>query len=128
MKGQQLRSRPLLPALPLDEPATNLVPLRLATELIWRRIYGQRTSAAAKDIRLNRIARTLLTTGAVYQYNPQYNARADATARRLSGIELRDAVVRNGGEEIRFLDGRPPKRLLAVLREDVQAAIGAEGP
>jgi hypothetical protein len=59
---------------------------------------------------------------AIYEYEVTDSHKA---ARRLSHPELQGGMFKGGGRELRFIDGRPARRSLAVAAEDIAATIEA---
>ena len=101
----------------------SLIPLKLAAALVWNRFYIGRVSAPAwQESMLNSIAATFSVIGKIYEYNP--NDPTDSI-RLLSRIEIEGGMFKQGGDELHFIDGRPPRRSLAVRAESVSATIEA---
>lgn len=106
---------------PADTLPHTLVPVALAVEVVWTRVYDDGKPAAdAKERLLDSIASTLAVTGRLYEYV------GDAKPRALSRADIRGGVFKGGGRELHFADGRPPRRHLAVPTDDVPAVIQAE--
>jgi len=87
----------------------SLVPLALAVLLVRAKLPG----AAGADP--NAVAAMIASAVPVFEYwnNPL------RLPRPLPASALRDSVFRDGGQELRFVDGRPPRYRLAVRAEDV---------
>jgi hypothetical protein len=100
--------------------AHSLVPLRLAAELVWAKVYQGRSSAA-KDELLNSIAFTFSLLTTIYEYEPE----SRSPARELSRAELDHGIFVGGAEELQFRNGRPPRRFLAIAADDISKAIEA---
>ena len=106
---------------PSDTLPHTLVPLALAVQVIWSRVYeGGAPAGDAKERLLDSIASTLCVTGRLYEYV------GEARPRRLSPTEIRGGTFQGGGRELHFADGRPPRRHLAVPSDDVPIAIEVE--
>jgi hypothetical protein len=98
-----------------------LVPLKLAAQLVWAKVYESRNLGLEKTDLLNSIASTLAVLGTIYEYrtDPQVPARP------LSRSEIEGGMFRGGAEELHFIDGRAPRRFLAVVTADVAITIEA---
>lgn len=106
---------------PSDTLPHTLVPLALAVQVIWTRVYeGGAPIGEAKEKLLDSIASTLCVTGRLYEYV------GEARPRRLSPAEIRGGTFQGGGRELHFADGRPSRRHLAVPSDDVPVAIDVE--
>jgi hypothetical protein len=104
-------------------PVHSLVPLKLAAELVWARVYeGRPSPGAAKEELLNSIASTLSLLTAIYEYEPASGSRG---VRELSRGALEGGIFIGGAEELQFSDGRPPRRFLAIAADDISKAITA---
>jgi hypothetical protein len=90
----------------------SLVPLALAVLLVRAKLPG----AAGADP--NAVATLIASAVPIFEYwnNPLRLPRPLASA-------LRDGVFRDGGQELRFVDGRPTKYRLAVHAEDVHCVV-----
>ena len=97
-----------------------LVPLALAVHVVWSQAFeGRVPGASKKDEVLNTIAAQLTAKSKIYEYLPDANTRP----RALTPSELQGGTWVDGGREIRFEDGRPAKRHLAIAAKDVTTAI-----
>jgi hypothetical protein len=106
---------------PSDTLPHTLVPVALAVEVIWGRVYDDgKPAPETKERLLNSIASTLSVTGRLYEYVD------DAKPRALSPADIKGGVFKGGGKELHFSDGRPARRHLAVPTDDVPAAIQME--
>lgn len=106
---------------PSDTLPHTLVPVALAVEVVWSRVYDAgKPTADAKERLLDSIASTLSVTGRLYEYV------GDAKPRALKPAEIRGGVFKGGGKELHFTDGRAPLRHLAVPTDDVPHVIRAE--
>lgn len=90
-----------------DVPHT-LIPLGLAVGLIRSKVYA--------DGDLNALASFVAATVPIYEYatDPSQAPRA------LLKDELEGGMFREGGKELRFIDGRATKRYLALNALDVE--------
>lgn len=107
----------LNPAITLPH---TLVPVALAVQVIWSRVYpGSSPTSRAGESLLNSFAATLAKVGTLYEYLDGAKPSALARAQVLGG------EFRGGGRELHFDDGRAPRRHLAVPADDVPKAIEA---
>jgi hypothetical protein len=77
---------------------------------------------ASKEQLLDSIATTICVVAGIYEYEV---ADSQKPARRLSHVELQGGMFKGGAKELRFIDGRPPRRALAVTADDLAATIEA---
>jgi hypothetical protein len=103
---------------PSDQLAHTLVPLRLAAELVFSKLYEGRHVASREEV-LDSIATTIAVLAPIYEYS------IDATnpARRLSRFELEGGMFKGGALRIHFIDGRQPRTQLAIAANDVSDTI-----
>lgn len=92
-----------------------LVPLALAVSLVRSKLSAR---AAAVSSDSNGLARYIASAVPVYEYFDD----PDWRPRRLTRACL-DGVFRDGGAELRFVDGRRSKRRLAVRADDIECVI-----
>ena len=92
-----------------------MVPLELAVTLVQQELHESRTGS---DVDLNGIATDMAAMVPLFEVAPP----ATTAPRRLVDIH-HQAVFKDGGRELVFLDGRPAKHLLAVLADDVSCVI-----
>jgi hypothetical protein len=102
---------------PDDLPHT-LLPLRLAAELIFSKVYEARVVTNREEA-LDSIASTIAVLAPIYEYS----ADSHRPARRLSRVELEGGMFKGGARELRFIDGRAPRVSLAVAANDVTHTI-----
>jgi hypothetical protein len=102
---------------PEDLPHT-LLPLRLAAELIFSKVYEGRVVTSREEA-LDSIASTIAVLVPIYEYS----ADSQQPARRLSRVELEGGMFKGGARELRFIDGREPRLSLAVAANDVTHTI-----
>lgn len=100
--------------------AHSLVPLKLAAELIFTKVYEGRTIAARGPL-LDSIASTIAVLSAIYEYNRD----PGLPPRLLTRMEIEGGMFRGGAGEMRFIDGRAPLSSLAVSADDLAATIEA---
>ena len=93
-----------------------LVPLVLAVSLVRSRLS---TRAAAVSPDSNGLARFIASAVPLFEYFDDPNWLP-----RLLIATWQDGVFTDGGAELRFMDGRRSKRLLAVQADDVECVIG----
>jgi len=99
-----------------DVPHT-LIPLGLAVGLVRSKVYAdRRLTDQGPEGDLNILASFVAGTVAVYEYATD-PSRAPRVLRR---SELEGGIFRDGGKELRFIDGRATKRYLAVNALDVE--------
>ena len=99
--------------------AHRLIPLALAVTVVRHRVYGTRQITDQGPLGdLNMLANFIACAVAIYEYfdDPSKPPRV------LDRAALEGGIFREGGKEIHFLDGRPPKSLLAVTDADLQRA------
>ena len=110
-------------AVPEDpqQLAHNLIPLKLAAEVVWNKVYAARHGAAKREDKLISIALTLCAMGDVFQYEPD----SRRVPRRLSPSDMDGGLFRAGGQELNFIDGRATIRYLAVEPDCVSKTIEA---
>lgn len=110
-----LRGMPRL-GEPDDVPHT-LIPLGLAVVLIRAEVYGGlAVGYQGREGELNAVAGILAGLAPLYEYSPD----PGRPPRRFREDEIQGGVFRNGGVELRFNDGRSPKRHLAVNTVEVE--------
>ena len=95
--------------------ADTLVPLELATPLIFWEVYGFMGSVDE----LNGLAMAVAALATVYQSNKE----SPTVARVIPPSVMFSGMFRKGGEELRFVDGRAPLHSLGVKAEDVSYVI-----
>ena len=91
-----------------------LVPLTLAAALIRCKLAPAGSPATAD---LDAVATFIASTVPIWEYSDD----TEQPPRRLSNPA--QGVFREGGGEVRFLDGRPSKRLLAVQSDDINCVV-----
>jgi hypothetical protein len=100
--------------------AHTLLPLRLAAEVIFSKVYaGGAAMVANRDQMLDSIASTIAALAPIYQYSSD----SQQPARRLSRLEIEGGMFKGGARELHFIDGRPPRASLAVGANDVSSTI-----
>ena len=100
--------------------AHTLLPLRLAAELVFSKVYEGRTTMERGPL-LDSIASTIAALSSIYEYNPN---PADPP-RLLTRRELEGGMFKGGARELRFIDGRATLVALAVSADDLSATIEA---
>ena len=99
-----------------DVPHT-LIPLGLAVGLVRSKVYAERRLTDQGFMGdLNILASFVASTVPVYEYATD-PSRAPRVLRR---SELEGGMFRDGGKELRFIDGRATKRYLALNALDVE--------
>ena len=104
-----------------DSLRSKLVPMDVAVKLVWSSVYEATTSAERKEDILNSLATTFSVASPVYEFH----TGASIPPRALKKNELEGGIFRNGGKELHFIDGRQPRRNLAVTADEVSATIEA---
>ena len=96
----------------------DLVPLDLVVAQIWRDIYGGfgDTVPSRKGAHLDGLAYTVAVFCPIYVYE-------HSTSRRVTPEEISNCLFRDGAKEIRFVDGRPPLKNLAIAAKAAPALI-----
>lgn len=102
-----------------DELAHTLLPLSLASELVYARVYEGRVRTHSKEELLDSIASTIAAVATVYEYE----ARASTVTRKLTNDDLNGGTFRGGGKELVFANGRPARTSLAVSANDIGVVI-----
>jgi len=99
-----------------DVPHT-LIPLGLAVGLIRSKVYaGAKLTDQGEKGDLNALASFVAATVPIYEYT----ADPSRAPRALLRTELEGGMFRDGGKELRFIDGRATKRYLALNALDVE--------
>ena len=91
----------------------NLVPLEVAVRCIYSAAYSDSPTTE----RLTGLAQAVIALGPVYLRGCQGDVASVAEN------DLRDALVRDCGEALHFMDGRAPLRGLFISREAMDRAI-----
>jgi hypothetical protein len=103
-----------------SELAHTLLPLRLAAEVIFSKVYrGGAALVADREQMLDSIASTIAVLAAIYEYSSD----SHQPARQLSRFETEGGMFRGGARELHFIDGRRPRTSLAVAANDVTTTI-----
>jgi len=103
-----------------DEVPHTLIPLALAVSLIRSKVYGDRPVAGqGREGDFNALAGFVAATVTLYEFSSDPSERP----RVLLQAELEGGLFRDGGRELRFIDGRRTKRYLAVSAQDVEGVI-----
>ncbi len=104
-----------------DDFAHSLIPVTLAAQLVWARVYQGCPPALENELLLNAIASNLMVHGRIFEYQED----PSRGVRRLCRSEIEGGAFCGGGRELHFSDGRPPRRYLAVPTEAVPKTIEA---
>ena len=99
----------------------SLMPLDLAAEVIRQKVYADRVPGLGREPLLDSIAVTISVVATVYEYDPH----EASPPRALSRLELNRGIFKGGAKELRFIDGRPAVRCLAVTSADIAQTIEA---
>jgi hypothetical protein len=98
-----------------DDVAHSLIPLALAVGLLRHRLSVER-AAGRPEGDLDALAGFSAAMVPLYEYDPN----PSKPPRRLARQEVEGGLFRDGARELRFLDGRPAKRHLAVNALDLE--------
>ena len=118
----------------MDERAPSphdLMPLDLAAETVFRRVYEKRAhmrpGAGRPLAHFDGLAYTIAEMGPIYVYESDGRG-----VRPLSAAELAGGLFQEGARALTYVDGRAPVRHLAVSVRHVEAVIAtlieAAGP
>jgi hypothetical protein len=99
----------------------DLVLLRDAVRLVYAAVFHRRTDSAVSQERLAGIAHAMAALVPIYVSDPEVTG--PAALRRLTPAELSGAMVRRGGAELHFSDGRPALRDPRVTRTGIEHVI-----
>lgn len=98
------------------------MPLKLAAEAVYQRVYeGRAPGTSRREDILNSIASILAVLADIYEYELDPHR----TPRFISSDVIGAGIFRGGAQELHFIDGRPPLRLLAVAPEAVSRTVDA---
>jgi hypothetical protein len=105
----------------------DLVLLRDAVRLVYAAVFYRRADSAVSQERLAGIAHAMAALVPIYVRESHYVRESDMTVlaapRRLTPAELAGAMVRRGGAELHFSDGRPALRDPQVTRTGIEHVI-----
>ena len=101
-----------------DDLSQTLVPLAVAVRLIHEKAYAP-AGAEELSATLDGIAATVAALIPIYEYESD----PAKGARLLSSVELSGGMFRDGGKELRFIDGRPARHFLAVAADDIPSVV-----
>lgn len=100
-----------------DELPHTLMPLALAAGLVLDKLYaGRPLTGRGREDDLNALAGFIAGMTALYEFFEDPSTRPRALERK----ELEGGLFRGGGRELRFIDGRPAKRYLAVSARELE--------
>jgi hypothetical protein len=101
------------------QPPANLVLLHIAVRMVYAAVYHRRDKLeAVTHERLSGIAQCMAALVPLYIAGTTHTM-----ARRLSQEDLAGAIVRRGGTEIHFTDGRPALLTVCVSRTGIGHVI-----
>ena len=98
--------------------AHTLMPLKLAAELIFSKVYAERSVGRREDM-LDSIATTIAVLAPIYEYGLD----SHQLPRALSRSDLEGGMFKGGALRLQFIDGRQPRTSLAVSADDVSATL-----
>ena len=104
-----------------EKAADDLVPLELAVETVYARVYEaqHRKAGLVRSVeQLNGIAHAIAALVPVFTYD-----KDPASVHRLGDQELEKGLFREGGRIMVFLDGRAPMRTFAVSSEALDTVV-----
>jgi hypothetical protein len=103
-----------------DDVQHTLLPLTFAVGLVRHRAYQDRPlTDQGREGDLNVLAGFIAAVVPIYEY--ALDARK--APRALRKHELEGGMFRDGAKELRFIDGRPPVRHMAVNATDVECVL-----
>jgi len=103
-----------------EELGHTLIPLALAAGVVRKKVYDdRRVTTGGLEGDLNMLACFVAAMIPLYEYPPE----PSGPARALNRSEVEGGVFRNGGRELRFINGRPAKYNLAVSANDIAAIV-----
>ena len=100
-----------------DDVPHTLIPLPLAVGLIRAKVYGER--AGLQHGQLDALAAFVAGTVLLYEFA----ADPSRPPHPLTSDEIEGGLFREGGRELRYLDGRAARRNLAVNAIDVECVM-----
>ena len=106
-----------------DDVPHTLIPLALAVGLLRNRLDLER-AAGRPEGDLDALAGFSAAMVPLYEYDPN----PSKPPRRLARQEVEGGLFRDGARELRFLDGRPAKRHLAVHALDLECVSSVLEP
>ena len=98
----------------------DLIPLSLATRLVYLRAYGAPPPSAHLLNRLNGLAYSIAEFAPIYAMGAPHEP-----LRQLSREQLATGLFRGDGIELHFLDQRPALTLLGVTEEGIAKTVDA---
>ena len=104
-----------------EKKADDLVPLELAVETVYARVYEaqhRKAGLVCSPEQLNGIAHAIAALVPVFIYD-----KDPASVRRLGDHELEKGLFRECGRIMIFLDGRAPIRTFAVPGEALDSVV-----
>ena len=105
---------------PADALTHALIPLALAVGVVRNKAYdGRPLASPGPEGELNVLAAFIAATVPVYEYAADRSAQTRALTKRA----LEGGLFRDGGRELRFIDGRSAKRDLAVNATDIACVV-----
>ena len=103
-----------------EDVSHSLIPLALALGLIRHKAYGDRPlTSQGRDGDFNMLAGVVASLVTLYEYASDPSQPPRVLGKR----ELDGGIFREGGKELRFIDGRPAKRYLAINATDVECIL-----
>lgn len=102
----------------LFHPKAPLVPLHLAVRIVYAALYRDQEHVAPTHERFEGLGQAIIALVPVYSSPP-----GEAEANRVQQSALRDGMVRQGGREIRYADGRAPLRDLFISKTSIEHVV-----
>jgi hypothetical protein len=96
----------------------SLVPLHLAVRVVDAALYRGQEHVPPTHERFEGLGQAIIALVPVYSALPE-----EAEAKRVQQGALREGMVRQGGREIRYADGRPPLRDLFISRTSIEHVV-----
>jgi hypothetical protein len=101
----------------LVQSTGSLVPLHMAARIVYAAVYQPHKSAASHE-RLGGLAQAIVALIPIYTI-----PRGETQPRRIPEPQLTGGVIRLGGKEVRFTDGRPAITGVLVTRTGIDHVI-----
>lgn len=99
-------------------PKASLVPLHLAVRVVYAALHRGEEHVPPAHERLDGLGQAIIALVPVYSA-----PLGEAHAGRVQQSALRDGMVRQGGREIRYADGRPTLGELFISRTSIEHVI-----
>jgi hypothetical protein len=101
----------------LVQSTGSLVPLHMAARMVYAAVYQARKNAASHE-RLGGLAQAIVALIPIYTI-----ACGETEPRRIPEAQLAGGVIKLGGKEVQFTDGRPAITGVLVTRTGIDHVI-----